>query len=500
MRRVNPSLAEVTLILLLISFGSICAAADTDIKKLIKNNGALKLTPELVVNLVLNQGTEAKKIKWETEKTQTELFLAETFFEPTFGGGINYTDSKAETLNLSSTTESQTLGVDINLTKNFSTGSALTWSYSRNSQQSIPTSLTGSTSPTSQTLDTMKLELTQSLIRNGFGSARRKLLDRGLLIKESGDLQQLEDLEALVLEAMKIFWDAYVAKENLKKSIAARDRYSRLVSIVRKKSKLGFTGPGELSRIQAEFETQVQQVKKRSAAYLNMVDQLEIQLKATLPDEIEFSVAQQVPPLPKLKEKRADSLRPFLIARSSLKQAELNLSAADSQTKPLLNLVLATSFTGLDEDAPEALSEVTGATKPIYYAGLQWEAYLGNKTELSNTQTLSAEKEVRKLNLVSVRDQLEYDLVAHERLAQSELMVAQSAIRSVVLRRQSSKEIERAYRQGRQTISELIQNLDKLFESETAQTRAIGDYHIALNQWAATRDELILSTGQPEPK
>ncbi|MCB0421140.1 MAG: TolC family protein, partial [Bdellovibrionales bacterium] len=452
---------------------------------------SLQITPELVVNLVLKNGLAAEKIRFEQQKVKAELFSAQSLFEPKLQAEANYTDSKAETLSISPTIESQTLGLNFGLSKKFATGSLLSWRYNRTSQNSIPSSLLATTFPTTLTLDTMELEFTQSLLRNGWGQADRNQLNSAITKQESSEWQKLEDLEALVLETMKAYWDAYVAKENLEKSLAARDRYDRLVKIVRKKASLGFTGPGELSRIEAEYEAQIQLVKKRSATYLNLVDQLEIQLKVTLPDELNFYIKDPLPPLPELPTLSLENLRAYKGARAKLQQLNLNLEAADSRNRSAFDLVLKTSLTGLDEQASEALSEVTGATKPIYYIGFKWESFIGEDTLLAATKSLQADRNIQKLELVRVIDQLKYELKAHQRLAQAEYLVAQSAIKSVTLRKRSAREIEQAYRQGRQTISELIQTLDKLFESETAQARAIGDYHIALNQWAATRDELI---------
>lgn len=52
-------------------------------------------------------------------------------------------------------------------------------------------------------------------------------------------------------------------------------------------------------------------------------------------------------------------------------------------------------------------------------------------------------------------------------------------------------ELNRSYTQGRTDIRNLIDAMNALNTTEVAHSRAVGDYFIALNEWAALRDELI---------
>ena len=53
------------------------------------------------------------------------------------------------------------------------------------------------------------------------------------------------------------------------------------------------------------------------------------------------------------------------------------------------------------------------------------------------------------------------------------------------------RELEGAYRQGRQPLVELIRSYNDLFAAQLDRARAVGQYHISLNQLAAARDELV---------
>jgi outer membrane protein TolC len=52
-------------------------------------------------------------------------------------------------------------------------------------------------------------------------------------------------------------------------------------------------------------------------------------------------------------------------------------------------------------------------------------------------------------------------------------------------------EMQKNYNNGRVDISLLIEAMNKYFSSRVQHIRSVGDYYIALNEWAAQKDELI---------
>jgi hypothetical protein len=58
-------------------------------------------------------------------------------------------------------------------------------------------------------------------------------------------------------------------------------------------------------------------------------------------------------------------------------------------------------------------------------------------------------------------------------------------------REKALAELNRSFNQGRTDISIYIDAMNKFSLAEIQYSRAIGDYQTALNEWAATRDELI---------
>ena len=78
-----------------------------------------------------------------------------------------------------------------------------------------------------------------------------------------------------------------------------------------------------------------------------------------------------------------------------------------------------------------------------------------------------------------------------ERQVTSTFAIAQSKKIQKEYREKAIQELTKSYNQGRTDIAILIDSMNKYFTSEVEYVRSIGNYQIALNEWAATRDELI---------
>jgi hypothetical protein len=77
------------------------------------------------------------------------------------------------------------------------------------------------------------------------------------------------------------------------------------------------------------------------------------------------------------------------------------------------------------------------------------------------------------------------------RLAQATHQVAEIASETYVYRKKAVDEQERGFIQGRFALSQLTRSFVDLFQAETRKIRAVGNYHMALHEWAASRDELF---------
>ncbi|MCB0365611.1 MAG: TolC family protein [Bdellovibrionales bacterium] len=452
----------------------------------------LRLNPQHVVDRILSQGLTPQELALDEQQKEKEYLEALSELDWTLGAETNFEEDRGESLTGTSNLKDQKLVMGLSLNKSISSGTDFELGYQRQSQKSELSSFAQNINlPEAQTQDQLHLKISQHLWQNGFGTAHRSRLSRAQEVLKNASSQRLEGLEDALVEGMKKYWDAFVAQENLKESLAAKDRYENLVKIVGNKSRVGFTNPGELSRVQAEFEEQLQRVKSNSLAYLTAADELLVLLRYPVGQDLEFEIKEVLPPLPRLQAKDLKQLRPYQIAEKELAIAADDLRWSRSQQAPQLDLVGEARFTGVEEQPSDAFAEMSGLGRPTYYMGVQFSTSLDGRQRRAEISFKTAEHKRKQLHLQKKADELESQLREKERQSQAQLQIAESAGRMVDLRQKAVKELERAYRQGRSTISDVILAYNAFFAAQTKKSRAIGDYHIALNELASTRDELI---------
>lgn len=452
----------------------------------------LKLSPQTVVDRVLAQGLRTQELALEEQKKERELFESLGELDWRLGVSTNFTEDRAESLSGMSNLKDQSFGMGLSLGKSLVSGTHVEFGFDRQSQKSeLSTFAQNLNLPEAQTQDQMVLKISQNLWKNAFGKATRARLDRAENLLKNASLERLEGLEASLVEAMKQFWSTYVAQENLRESIAAKERYENLVSVVRSKDRVGFTNPGELSRVQAEYEEQFQRVKITSFDYLSAVDNLLVLLRYEPAQEVAFATEAILPALPNLEKKSVETLRPYQIAERELRMAQADLQYSQSRQAPQLDLVGESRFTGVEDQPSDAFAEMAGLNRPTYFIGLQFSTPLEGRARHGEVSFKSAEQRRFEIALERKRDALRTDLLASERHAQAQFQIAESAARMVTMREKAVRELERSYRQGRSSISDVILAYNAFFAAQTKRSRAIGDYHIALNELASLRDELI---------
>ena len=455
---------------------------------------ALTLSPQLVVDRILSEGLRPKELALEEQQKEKDYWDALGDLDWNLGANTSFEEDRSESLTGTSNVKDQALSLDVSLDKSLTTGTQVQLAYERRSQKSELSAFAQNLNlPEAQTQDQLRLKLSQSLWQNSFGSSHRSRLDRASEILKNASLERLEGLEAALVEGMKKYWEAFVARENLRESLSAKERYQNLVGIVRNKARVGFTNPGELSRVQAEFEEQVQRVKTSSLKYLTASDQLLTLLRMEPGQEVDFQIKDVLPPLPQLANKKLDELRPYQIATRELNIANQDLNWSQSKQAPRLDLVGEARFTGVEEQPSDAFAEMSGMGRPTYYVGVEFSTPLEARARRGDLSYKAAAKQRKQLELSRKQDEIRNLLRERQRQIQAQFQIAESAKKMVVLREKAVHQLERAYRQGRSTISDVILAYNAFFSAQTKKSRAIGDYHIALNELASARDELIAS-------
>jgi outer membrane protein TolC len=372
------------------------------------------------------------------------------------------------------------------------TGTLFQLDYGRTSQNSYYSTLSSTdpmvpTGPTSLTQDLFTFTVEQKLLNNFFGYADRAKLRAAEETFKAQEVSRTDSLQTVI----KAFWDAYVAKETFQEALSSRDRYRKLVGQIKQKASYGYSKPGELSQVQAEYEGQEQAVKKASTDYLAKEENLVTLLNLEPGTEIEFAVDQAIPPVPKLTSVEVEKLRLMRAQQFRADAARHQLSVSRSTAYPELNLVGKLYSSGYDETASASLSAATSGTHPKYYVGAKFVYSFGSNYQNEDILNKKVTRELEETKLARQKLEQMDALSQAERAVQSSYAIVQSAIAQNDFRSKAAQELTRTYGQGRTEIKVLIDAINNQFNTEVALSRAIGDYQIALNQWAAVRDELI---------
>lgn len=451
----------------------------------------LKITPQFVVERVLSQGRDAKNIEFEALKAYYPLSLVLSIYDLKFDGSVSYEMSRARVIGGGGNDQDKTTIWTTLLSKKTSTGTTFSLGYDRTLQNSIFRTGSTSTRTPYAVLDEAEFTIKQDLMGNFFGIVDRRAEEVARQNIYVASLQKKENQEQLVVTALQLFWDTYVAKETLRENINARNKYEEVVKSIEEKTRTGFSDPGDLPRARAEYETQKKNVKEASFQYISLMDRLFTMMLLPPRDEIVFDVPVEVPPLPPLTKKEISSLRSVRAAEISATNAELEKRAADLGALPSLSVFGRANYTGLESLASRSFADVTANRYPEYEVGLNLSYNFFSEGTKGNQQLKGVLYEQSLNNLAKTKETEDNHLLETLEKVKARYAVAVSAIESVKFWEQAVKAQERSFKQGRVELSTLFTDYRSYYEAQSVRTKAIGDYHISVNELAAARDVLI---------
>ncbi len=457
----------------------------------------MRLSPKDVAELVLKQGPATSLVNDEFVTTR---FATATAFLPfdwkvELESGYEYDKGEAiDRANSIGTTYKSTI-TDLALTKAFRTGTKFGVNYAQRSRDADYTlgsqQAPGFVQLPKASQGELGLTVEQSLLNNFFGVGDRATIRSAEKVYTAAGIDRLNKLEGVVLSALNDFWNAYVAETTFQEALASRDRFKSLVAQVRRKSSVGYANPGELAQAQADFEAQEQAVKTASTTYLTSIDGLLTNLNLPPDTAIEFAVSTSVPPVPKLEPIPVNELRSIRAQQLQLEAAKDLLTAANTKRYPELNLVGRYATTGFDESSDGAFSRLSTASHPRYYVGGKLVYNFGSNYQGEEIVNRRAQRDLAQTNLNLQTARTVNALAQEQRQVEATYAIMQSAIRQSEHRERAVRELTRTYGQGRTDVKVLIDAINNQFQTKVGLARAIGDYQIALNRWAASRDELI---------
>ncbi len=461
----------------------------------------LSLTPKKAAELALSQGYYAEESDLSYTISKYSLYQARASFDwkLNFETGLEKDRSQSFSPGTLIDAKYDRYKTTLGLQRYFSSGTSLAVNMNRLSQKAEINTIINptATTPSEQTQDIYGLVLEQNLWKDFFGDASRAGLRAVDLSFEVESLNRLNSLQNSVLESMKLFWEAYVARENFREAQAAFERYQKLVVSIQRKTSVGYSAPGELSQVQAELELRNQNLQTTSMDFVKKSDALAIYIKLDPSTDIDFQVDASLPEPPKTIDANIEELRAYHIQKKKLESANYTAMAAESNAHPSFSVVGQATVTGSDTNPGSSMSEALSAIYPKYYAGvkLAWSFGSGSEEELAVAKRASRLLEENRL------EKLKRELTDQKELIGLKLKTTHFAAVSNQkyrdLRQKVVQELTRTYQQGRTELKSLIDAMNLLSLAEIQKIRSVGDYQFALTEWTAYTDQLVT---QRDPK
>ncbi len=452
----------------------------------------IALNPQLVVDKVLEKSQFIQELKLRYSESDRTQALSKASLEPKLSAKSGYQISKLQNLQSSSASkEDRNITYSSSLSKKYTSGTELGLSYERNHQKSTLNPAFVAVRPEEQTMDSLNLNFKQPLWNNSLGKVDRLNIEAADHQSKVLRLTLNEQVEELAVRAVKAFWAAYVAKELLRGDLAARDKYQSLVNNLRKRRNMGLAENSDLFRVQAEFQTQDSVVKSSSAQFLDRLSELSQLMQEPLTEDIRFELPHNPPPPPAAPSQAVENLRHIQIAKLNWEVSSQQKDINNSSNKPALDLIAQYGVNGVEKTSSASFSEMFRANHPFYFVGLQFQTNLfSEKAKIDRIYWTEQNMRNEIVYQRSVSEQ-KLNLEALQRRLSSLYFVYEAANKNLDFRLQVIKEEERNYQLGRLTLIQLIQDYNILFRSETSRIRALGDYYIALHEWAAAQDLLF---------
>lgn len=450
----------------------------------------ISLSPKDVADLITKQSYRAQELELTAQQARLARAQVKKNYDFLLSAESGYQVSKFESATNTYLLEDNLNTTSVALSKPFATGTTVSLSYLRTFDQ--PKLSGASPAPASDVAtDTVGLIVTQNLLKNTFGNADRADLRAAESSYQAAQVNRDSQLQELVLEAIRSYWNAYVAQQTFQGAQSSRNRYEKLVEQIKKKTGYGYSNPGELAQAQAELEAHQQSAKNSSVVYLAALDSLISLLNLQPGSEIIFKAPEEIPPPPEIKAIDIENLSPLKSAKLKLQAADDNLTATNSKGYPDLSFVGKIYQQGLEQKSQDSFDEMNSGTHPKYYLGLQLQYSFGSGYADEDALNKKTSRDLAEAQLNRSRLELKDKENNLLRRLQSTFAIAQSTKNQKGYREKAAQELSKSYTQGRTDISLLITALNNFFDSEVQFTRSIGDYQTALNEWSAFRDELV---------
>lgn len=452
----------------------------------------IKITPQFVVNKVLTDGRDVKNIDYEARKADLPLSQARAIYDWQLTSKVSYELSRFESMLGPTNLQDRTTVWNAAMTKKIPTGTTFTLAYTRTFLDTIFNPSSTVTRPSFEVGDEVNFTLKQELSGNFFGIVDRYNEKVALQNTYVAALNKKESQQDLVLQSIRLFWQTFIAKESLRDAIAAREKYNTLVVRLTGKSQSGFANPGDLAQAKAQYQAQESSVKEASYSYLSSLQKLFVAMRMNeSAQETILDIPEEIPSMPAFSEADISGIRKVKSAQVTYENAEIEYRASKLAGLPELNLVGKANYNGIDRQQDRSFADMTSGYHPKYYIGLELSYRLDSDLIRGQQAYKTVAYEQAQNNLLKIKEEQENTIFTTAQKVRSSYGSAISATEAAKYWEQAVREMEVSYRQGRIDTSAIIQAYGNYYRALSVKTKAIGDYQISLNEYAAIKNKLV---------
>jgi outer membrane protein len=406
--------------------------------------GKLELSLRGYLELVMANNTDIAIQRLTVDVAQNAITRAFAAFDPLATASLSSTEQRTPTGDQLTAGAGASALVQLSQPANFNYAQTLPTGLQYNVDYSAAKLSTNSGyyyyNPT--LTSSLSLSISQPLIKN-----RGEYINRVPIMVSSSTLRKTEyDLKTsllqLVSNAENAYWDAVLARENLRVAESARDLADQALKRAQRELELGALSPLDIYNPQQQYATSQIGVSQAQYALRQTEDALRRQMGAdldpqirTLPIVLTETVTPQVdaPPIDAEKEvRKALAARPDLkSATQSLDIDDLGIKLAKNELLPDLELTGSYSTQGLGGNfypastslgivappAPipggfgDALTQMFGFGYPMYSFGLTLRLPIKNHQASADMADALVAKKRDALNVRTVRQQVRLDVL-----------------------------------------------------------------------------------------
>ena len=446
---------------------------------------------------ILESNLQVKRNKFHSEKNILELQLARSVYDWKSNVYYRYRNNQENSLNSFFYDQSKTKSWGFSLEKKVVTGATFFGDFSRIQQMAT----TSSEIPIPLSEERFEyqgsLKIKQPIWRNVFGSGDRNHIGSVKENLKAAKLEQKQNLEHLLANGLKLYWNTYTAQQELITHKAIREEYAHLISIIKRKNTLGFSDIVDLEKAQAEFLNQSREVEYAQAAYDATKIELLRFLNVPSEQDIVIKVEDNTPKPPKKEDfahvdwKNSHAIK---IAETQLMAAKLSDKATKLMTLPELNIVASYRSATSGEEPSEVFRQFRQREYPDYTVGVEFRWNFWSKADRAKRAYGRVLLQDRELALREAKEKKQDEITKAWSNLEKTYRAAISNQKELQVRTSVIERQKKSFQQGRLDTSQLIIDYNALFFSRLRYAQAVRNYNLALVHLRLTLNTLLLPT------